>query len=87
MKIIKQAHLRDVLNALEKEEITFSRAAEILNGIAREAVHQALDEAAEKAEVREIYQGEVIDTFHSQFIDGNDYEVHKESILKLKEKY
>ena len=42
-----------------------------------------LEEAAEKATIIEIYDGEIVDEYTSTFIDGVDYEINKESILSL----
>jgi len=44
MKIIKLAHLRDVIELIDKGEISMSKAADILNDIVLDAERQELSE-------------------------------------------
>lgn len=44
MRVIKLAHLRDVIELIDKEEISMSKAADILNDIVLNAERQELIE-------------------------------------------
>ena len=70
-KTFKVAQVRDLLNQVNNEQITFSRFVEILNEAQKEAYNQALDDAAENAACE----------YEKDYLTG---EIDKQSILKLK---
>lgn len=70
-KTFKVAQVRDLLNQVNNEQITFSRFVEILNEAQKEAYNQALEDAAENAACE----------YEKDYLTG---EIDKQSILKLK---
>lgn len=89
-KTFKVAQVRNLLNQVNNEQITFSRFVEILNEAQKEAYNQALEDAAKKAKVslfdwinggfKEFKQN----SNHYSINDGAYVKIDEQSILKLK---